>query len=667
MAGRGDIEAGKSFIRLFLKNDLTKQLSGALNNMGNQLRGVGTQVAKIGAGVAAAGAAISAPIAGAVKHFAAFGDQLDKMSLRTGVAAPALAELGFAAEQSGTDLDTVEKSIRRMQKTIGDAGRGLSTATEAFHSLGLSAAGLEGMAPEDQFQLIADRIKGITDPTKRAAAAMEVFGSRTGTAIIPMLEGLSDLRQEARDLGIVPTEEQVKNAAKVTDAINRIRRAVGAVAFEIGASLADEVLAFASAAKHVVVSVRDWVKENVGLVKTIAALGVLLIGAGAALVALGGGIFGLGVVFSGLATGITFIGSAIGLLFSPLGLIVTALTAGTVLWAKYTDAGKTAIAGLKDTLGTLRDVAKKTFGGIADALRGGDLKLAGKIAFTGLQLAAAQALNGLRKLVGDTIVSIIGKLASGDLSGAWADALAQMSLLWATWSEGVVGVITSMADSVVGVWEKVVNFIADKILELASLPGFNKLFEFVSGVDLRAEIERGKRLGTEDPLGEAKAVAHEQTRARAQAMLDALEEVRQTAAARTRERAEAAVAETSEGIGGLEDFIATLQEELRSLSIEASDKADEARKDTKESAAAEGDGSAAGGIGGRNLSSLVTFSAAAAEAIGFREAPEKKMARDMERTRKAVERDLEFAKETVKAVTGMAAAFKDLAATFAYR
>ena len=109
-------------------------------------------------------------------------------------------------------------------------------------------------------------------------------------------------------------------------------------------------------------------------------------------------------------------------------------------------------------------------------------------------------------------------------------------------------------------------------------------------------------------------------------------------------RAEAAVAEKSEGIGGLEDFIATLQEELRSLSIEASDKADEARKDTKESAAAEGDGSAAGGIGGRNLSSLVTFSAAAAEAIGFREAPEKKMARDMERTRKAVERDLEFAK-----------------------
>jgi len=132
MPTKRELEAGRAFLRLFLKDDMTKALARKLAGAGATLESTGQKVAATGAGIAAAGATILAPITTAVQHFASAGDELDKMSQRTGVAAPALAELGFAAEQSGVQLSDVEQNVRRMQKTIGDAERGLSTATGTY-------------------------------------------------------------------------------------------------------------------------------------------------------------------------------------------------------------------------------------------------------------------------------------------------------------------------------------------------------------------------------------------------------------------------------------------------------------------------------------------------------------------------------------------------------
>lgn len=667
MAGRRDIEAGRAFMRLFLKNDLTKQLSGALSGVGKQLQSTGRQVGAVGAGIAGAGAAILAPLAASVKHFAAAGDQLDKMSQRTGVAAPALAEFGFAAEQSGTDLNKVENSVRRMQKTIGDANRGLSTATEGLGRLGLSAQELNGMAPEDQFQLIADRLKEIEDPTAKASAAMDVFGSRTGTAILPMLDSLGELRQEARELGIVPTDKAVKDAAAVTDAINRLKRSVMATAFEIGASLADEVLAAAAAAKKIAVQIGRWIRDNVGLVKTIAAVGIGLAAAGAAVVALGGGMIFAGLALAGLASIVSALGAAVGLLFSPLGAVAALLVGGTVLWARYTESGRNAIASLRQGLGEIMATAKETFGGIADALAAGDLQLAGEIAFTGLKLAALQGLEAIRGLVGDAVAGIVMKLASGDISGAWSDTLIHLSALWATWSEGVIKTFTAMGQAVINGWNKVVSFISGKILELASTPGFNALFEFVSGVDVRAEIERGKRLGVKDPLADAKGFAAESVAARADAMIAELERINQAAAAATRDASGAAAAASEESMSAFAEAASEARARLDALRKKAAAARSEADKERKEKAAETGGG--AGGIARGIKSDLVTFSAAAAVAGGFGGGggPLQQMAKDWAAVRRQLEGERQQRKEHVRLAKAMKTELERLAIGLSYR
>ncbi len=493
MAGRGDIKAGGAFVRLFLKDEMTRALVRSFRNAGQSVRKFGAGIQRIGAPIAAAGAAITTGLVAAVKHFAAVGDQLDKMSKRTGIAASALAGFGFAAEQSGTNLGAVEKGIRRMQKNIRDLELGLSTSVDAFASLGISMDEIQGKSPEDQFQLIAERLTAIEDPSMRAAVAQEVFG-RAGAALIPMLGNLKALREEARELGIIPSDEEVANAAKVTDAINRVKRAIGAAFFNVGSSLADSVLVGLESVKKITVAIGKWVGENAGLIKVVAAIGLGLLAAGAAIIAFGTAIIGVGFAISAMGSILGVIGAAVSFLLSPIGLVAAALAAGVFVWLKYTDSGKAAIKSLSTFLGDLLAISKQTFGGIIDAIKARDFKLAGQIAFAGLRLAVAEGLLAIQSIVGDTMTSIVGKLASGDFSGAWADTLSQLALLWFAWSEGVINVITGVASKITEIWRGATTYIAKQILELGKMPAFAKAFESFTGVNLIEEQGRGEDL-----------------------------------------------------------------------------------------------------------------------------------------------------------------------------
>ena len=63
MAGRGDIEAGRAFVRLFLKNDLTSQLTRTLSNVSKQMTTAGQSMSRLGMSSIKVGAAMAAPFA----------------------------------------------------------------------------------------------------------------------------------------------------------------------------------------------------------------------------------------------------------------------------------------------------------------------------------------------------------------------------------------------------------------------------------------------------------------------------------------------------------------------------------------------------------------------------------------------------------------------------
>jgi hypothetical protein len=91
-------------------------------------------------------------------------DSLDDISGKTGIAVNDLAGLGFAATQSGTDLDTLIKGIQKL-------GLELGKDPDLAKKLGIDAQDSVG-----KFKQAIDVLKGIEDENQRAALSAKLFG-----------------------------------------------------------------------------------------------------------------------------------------------------------------------------------------------------------------------------------------------------------------------------------------------------------------------------------------------------------------------------------------------------------------------------------------------------------------------------------------------------------
>jgi len=215
MASSQGIRAGSAFIELLVNDD---KLVKGLQKAGKKLKAFGETISGWGKKFAGIGTAVAAPLVGFAKAFASGSKELQTMSQRTGVSVGALSELGYAAQLSGTDMETLEVGLKRMQKTLYQAATGSKTATDALAQLGLTVDDLRGLSPDQQFKLIADKLAAIQSPAVRAALAMQIFG-RSGTQLLPMMSkgaaGIDAMQEEARKLGLTASETGVAVGVKL--------------------------------------------------------------------------------------------------------------------------------------------------------------------------------------------------------------------------------------------------------------------------------------------------------------------------------------------------------------------------------------------------------------------------------------------------------------------
>ncbi len=401
------IKAGKAFVEIFA--DDTK-LSRDLRRISTRLKTFGTSVQAIGLKIMAVSAAMLAPMAGALKHFSSFGDQVAKMAKRTGLSVETLSELRFVASQTGTEFASLENAFRKMQRSIYDAGRGLSTQKDALEDLGLTFDNLKKLSPEEQFKLIGDRLGKVSDDTTQAAIAMSLFG-RTGTNLIPMFEagadGISALQQEARKLGLTMSKHDAKAAEDFTDAMDALGKSAQMTVFHIGAALAPAIQNFSKVLATVSKGVGDWIKQNRGVIVTIAAIVASVGVAGISLVALGASIKLLGVAFGILAKTVAIgiaviklLGFTLAAIVTPVGVVIAAVGALGAYLVYATGIGAKALNWLGDKFDILADDARQAYQGISAALASGDIGSAAKILWLTLKLEWTRGTAALREIWG---------------------------------------------------------------------------------------------------------------------------------------------------------------------------------------------------------------------------------------------------------------------------
>lgn len=289
---------------------------------------------KIGMGMTVAGAAITGALTACIVKSVSFGDKLDKMSKRTGVSVESLSALKYAADLSGASIDTVENSLRFMARAMDDASKGTGEAVETFKKLGVSVTDVHGnLRPTvEVMKEAATKIAAMTNETERVAAATDIFGSRYGTQLLPLLmeggEGIENLMNKAKDLGIVMSTEAAAKAAEFNDRLDEMKASLGMVAIKIGTSLLPVIQPLIENIRDIAGRVSKWVEENPKLAATLAKVAL---GVGAFLTVAGPVL----IFLPKLIALIPILTTGFHAMLGPIGLITLAITAAVAAFVYF--------------------------------------------------------------------------------------------------------------------------------------------------------------------------------------------------------------------------------------------------------------------------------------------------------------------------------------------
>lgn len=460
-----NIRAGGAFVEMFVKDGT---VSKTLDKVRRQLTNFGSSVRSIGLSSIGLGSAIGIPLAATTASFAAAGANIDDMSQRTGIATDALQELAYAAGQSGTDMESLEKSIGKMQRTIADAQNGSLSASDALNQLGLSASQLAALSGEDQIGAIADKIASIQDPAQRTAAAMSIFG-KSGAQLLPLLNegasGIAKMRAEAHRLGLVLDQEAIRNAAVLDDNIARLSMSFVALKNQIGAALSGGAIGLTEWMRATIGYASKWVSENKSVVVSVASIAAGLAIAGTIIAAAGTAFILAGVAVGGLSYAITTLGATLtALAGSPVVIVLAGIVAITAAVPAMRDAFMESVGSISEAFSALLGTANETINGIIDAMSSGNVALAAKVLWAGVKAAWLQGTAGIRTVWREAVsgLAMVGIDAFSGLQAAWARVLQFIGDSWEVVAGGMGGVWSDIQDSIASGFVNVIGNVMGK-------------------------------------------------------------------------------------------------------------------------------------------------------------------------------------------------------------
>jgi hypothetical protein len=174
--------------------------------------------------------------------------QLNDLSQQLGVSAKFLQEMKFAAEMGGASLSDVESGLQKIQIARQKALGGNDELVAAFESLGVSSEQLKSSRIEDIFMQIGSSFEGGANPEELVAAFTQIAGKGAGSLIPAMASGLADAAEQARNLGLVMSDDVVRSLDDANDRVEimmkRLETGMGVVISSFVTPLMDFLDAF---------------------------------------------------------------------------------------------------------------------------------------------------------------------------------------------------------------------------------------------------------------------------------------------------------------------------------------------------------------------------------------------------------------------------------------
>lgn len=205
-----------------------KQVNEKLNDFGENVKRIFE--------VAAEGA-----LAEFVKKTIELGDALNSDAQKAGVAAEAFTQLAYAVKLNGGSADSLAASFVKMNVALSNASTGGKAQLEALTALGLTYKDLKDLAPEEQFEILADRINKLGSASDKTRAEVALFG-KSGADLAGLFSkgaaGIVEMRDEAERLGQSFSSEQLKIFEEAKQSIDRLEASFSALALTLVGSVA---------------------------------------------------------------------------------------------------------------------------------------------------------------------------------------------------------------------------------------------------------------------------------------------------------------------------------------------------------------------------------------------------------------------------------------------
>jgi len=174
-------------------------------------------------------------------------DKIGKMSGQLGIAAEDLQKLRFAGEQTGVSVATMDDSLAKFTKRLGEAQeKGTGPLSDALDSLGITLKNTDGTAKTSMEVMMeyGDAMAKAQDPATKMFLATEAFG-RSGGGLINTFAGgskaVKELGEQLEKSGGVIGGSAVDDAERANDAMNLLSKSWGGASTSIMVKLAPAI------------------------------------------------------------------------------------------------------------------------------------------------------------------------------------------------------------------------------------------------------------------------------------------------------------------------------------------------------------------------------------------------------------------------------------------
>lgn len=244
--------------------DLSRSTLGAF-------RSVGRLVPEMGA---LTGAASIAGVYKLASAWAQVGSNLRTSARSMGMAPGRLMALRNAARLSGGSADAMSSALGQLATQKWEAANGFAPEAAAqFQALGISMEELKKLSPEQLFDRIANKIRGIHDPAAQSIAALHLFG-QAGEGLLPIFQQTGAEYQQniklAQRYGVM-NQNGADAAARMQKAQQQLTLAVEGFGYSVAEAVEPAITPVVQQMAEWISTNRQWIAQDIaGYVKQLA-------------------------------------------------------------------------------------------------------------------------------------------------------------------------------------------------------------------------------------------------------------------------------------------------------------------------------------------------------------------------------------------------------------